>query len=171
MNKLWKINVANSEKFLSLNPSSINKKLLAEGESTLFSETVFQIQDCLRLVDIDKTIIKSVLPDDVDLIKKTRSHAKLTGFLLNVAWYIDYLNPKKWANETANKLLTIKIDTIEKLKTSIDDKSLQTELENQGQVKFHKMTISIMTKAIDEGLPDDLTFIQEKIQDFQHGGQ
>ena len=108
---------------------------------------MYQIQDCLRLIDINKTVIKSVLTDDNDLVRKTRSHGKLTGLLLNTAWYIGYLNPKKWANETANKLLAIKIDTIEKLKSSIDDKTLQTKLENQGEVKFHKMTISIMAKA------------------------
>ena len=79
------------------------------------------------MINIDETVIKSVDSDDPCLERKTRSTAKLTGLLLNIAIYVGYLNPKRWANETTNKLIAIKIDTIEKIKSSIDDETLQTK--------------------------------------------
>ena len=171
LNKLWNAGITNSQEFIKLNHSSINRKLLDKGESTIKKDTFNGIYRCLRMVNIDEIVIKSVDSDDPHLESKTRSTAKLTGLLLNVAMYTDYLNPTRWANQATNKLIAIKIDTIQKLESAIDDDSLQSRLQEKGQAKFHKMTISIMNKAIKEGLPNDLTFIQEKIQDFQNGGQ
>ena len=73
------------------------------------------------VMDIDETVIKSVDSDDPHVERKTRSNAKLTGLLLNIAMYVGYLNPIRWANQTTNKLIAIKIDTIEKLESAIDD--------------------------------------------------
>lgn len=170
-NKLWKINVSNTRKFLDTDLSVINRKLLQKGETTIWRQTYEAICDYINTTAIDNVIVKSVSPDDKNLERLSGSDGKLTGMLYNIALYLEQLKPKRWANQVTKKLNKAGIDSIEDLETSINDETLQSKITTAEQRPFHKTTIAMLNKAIKMELPDDLTFIQHVIEDFQSGGE